>query len=239
MHFVKPRGLSYLPTITQPVARIMGVFWQGFLRQSYSVRLSRILESLVPDDFVFRETAFAMMSIARGASGGLTIGYDSIVRGHDAGDFDAHRSWATASVGSGRDGPCRHFASKLATGYHEAGLPPGSAPAETTYWLSGIIVRLAVDLEDDARVLENIKAAVAFGLKAQSDRRSFNILLFSIKDIVIARVYQGKIQRTKSMTLFDIAGPYTWAPWRGPECRTFKTIEKPAKGVPKKSTFSC
>ena len=197
-----------------PIAVFLEGIWNAFLRRRFSMCLSKVLPSLTPDDFLFRETAFAMIAIARGMSGNLTFGNEGPT--HPISD----KPWLAVFLG----GQCRHFVSELANGYHEAGAGAGSAPDETTYWLKGVIVHLAIGLTQDLVVGREIQDATTFAAtsRGRARPRVLNILLISIQHVVIARVEGEQISRTRAMTLFDLGGPYTKYPLHENGLRTFR-----------------
>ena len=211
----KARGFSSIPVRVQPLAIFLKCVWNAFLRQSFSMSLARMPSTLGPDDFVFRETAFAMIAIARGLRRTLTSGREEVWKiGGPRGDTP----WGAPYVSS----DCRHFAATLASGYHESAFGPGYAPHESSHWLDDVIVHLTTGLRHDRKVIAGIQAATDFGRATRPRRHKYETLLFSIQHIVLAYVCDGTVERSQTMTLFDVDGPYTKYPVRERQLRTFQ-----------------
>jgi hypothetical protein len=173
--------------------------------------------STSPDSFVYREFAFAILSLAAGA---YTLHEGLLIDGQPPRGAVAlqKRPWCVGD-GSGRgDRSIADFELLpiFASGVHMKGHAPGSAPdAETMYWFEHVLVAVV----DDAVVLQPqrsgvkrtndekcegaasetnvtstvdavIAKAVAFA-RSSSGRTAFHGLIFSLSAVVLSRVAGG------------------------------------------------
>ena len=173
---VRAEGLNGLSQCVHSSARLLGSLWES-LQASLNECMGLILLSLKPEDFFFREIAFAIVSMANGLSGTLTFVDTQRVARQPA------PGWAAIFP---RDSQETIVASDLAAGYHKQGVQTGSAPLETTYWYEDVVVHLAMFLENDAVVTNEIRKASEFGQRGLSSKGHLTVLLMSIEHIVIA-----------------------------------------------------
>ena len=162
----------------------------------FKTHIQRFLLEWQPEDFIFRELAFAILSIASGQ-----IGFESRVRldGEIEQGFlvkpDKNASMAKSKL-----------LPVFSMGCHWQDEYPGSAPAGTIYWFEEVLVSLTTRLDSpemvDAAITQTLQAAL------NQDRREFYALLLSIEHIIILQVRDlgavPMIKRTGPITLFDI-----------------------------------
>ena len=206
IRYLKSQGFEDfdLNGFIRPAVNFLACIWTAFLKDEFCVRLSQILHRLRPEEFIFRETAFAMISIAMGLT--QTLRHGSNCPEDDKREDGIKRPCWAEHLG----GDTAYFAAELGSRYHETDIGAGSAPRATTYWRKGILIRLAINLDDDNVVLTEIEKARALAQKP--GRRVLDILLFSIKHIVIVRVDEDIKRRTRALLLYDINAPYVKHP---------------------------
>ena len=199
----------------RPAVLFLLCLWTAFLKTRGNMRLAKVLHLMRPDEFMFKETAFAMLSIARGLACNLKFGYDL------QDDISKYTNTATY-IGDHYGHNTRHFATRLGSGYHEIGPRRGSAPMATTYWFGGIWVHLALNLDDPRVVDQEIQNARDFIRQTRLPREVLDILLFSIELFVVVRVDRDSIARTHPMRLFDIRADYLKSPFQGNRMREYR-----------------
>ena len=200
---VRAKALDGFPERVRGLAQLLAAMW-GSVRASFGKLMDLILLSLKPEDFVFRECAFAIVSLAKGLSGTLNFVDTRRVA------WNSTPGWA-AIFPEDSDGTI--VASGLAAGYHKQGAQPGSAPLETTYWYEGVVVHLAMGLDNKAIVTNEIRKATAFGQHELTSKGRLDMLLLSIEHVVIARVDGQSVRRTKAMCLLDLPEHWPMSPF--------------------------
>ena len=229
----------------RPAVLFLFCIWTAFLKRTFSMRLAKVVHLLKPTDFMFRETAFAMLTIAQGLSGKkhLSFGYglpDNLEAsqkptsapyfGFSPEDQDEDEDEDKDQDKDETD--CRHFAAGYGSGYREADGFRGSGEAGTTYWLGSILVQLATDLHDHAVVEAEIDKARLFGLPADQPWHVLDLILLSIQHVVIVRVDGERTLRTETMTLFDVHAPYLKDPTDEPGMRTYHVLSNGSRFGP-------
>ncbi|MCJ1282553.1 hypothetical protein MMC26_001876 [Xylographa opegraphella] len=197
---VRPKGFLDFPATLRHGPLLMAHFWR-FVTTSLKDEMPFILRGLTPDDFAFREIAFAFISIAAGLSSTLKV-------------VDTHRirsssdaTWAGIMLGD----PSEHevaVLSDLAVGHHAEGIAPGSAPECQTYWFQGTVIRLEADLTVSDRVEQAIRHAIDFAQDFQYRQEPFDVILLSIEHVILLHVVGINVQRTAALKLLDIAVHY-------------------------------
>ena len=178
----------------------MNNLWLNF-RSKLEIEMPYVLRGLSPDDFAFREIAFAIIALAAGLTDSLTIvdarrltgdlenGYLGILNDDDL----------NAPVG---------FAAELAVGCHLEGFQPGSAPSASSYWFRGVLIRLEGPLDQPGAGQQAIVLAVECGRRESQDP-NFDAILLSIEHAIILRVFPGHIEHTGLLSLLEIPIHYT------------------------------
>lgn len=160
-----------------------------------------ILLGLSPNDFPFREIAFAIMSLAAGLTDSLTFVDARRLKG------DLQKGYMGIVDDGDPKGPAR-FAAELAVGCHLEGFQPGSAPAASSYWFRGVLIRLESQLDQPDAVQQAIVLAVECGRRESQDS-NFDAILLSIEHAVILRVFPDQVEHTELLSLLEIPIHYT------------------------------
>lgn len=187
---------SFCVAKSQLDPRSVGVHSQIFLTLTFVALTTRYRSALktfvlewYPNDFVFREFAFAILSLASGQvlfhSFPQQNCYPSYCTGHDF--FKHAMSLGYISV---RDPELGLHGStvlpEFATGTHRPGEVGGSAPLETMYWFEDVVVSLATFIHH-VEVHDAIIAKTAkFGI--QSGRKNFQAVILSLLDCILFEV---------------------------------------------------
>ena len=200
---VRPKGYTDFDPVICHGPAILSNLWLIF-RSKLEGEMPYVLLGLSPDDFAFREIAFAIVSLAAGLTDSLTFvdarrlrgdlrdGYLGIVHGNDSSGL-------------------AHFAAELGLGCHMDGSQPGSAPAASSYWFGGVLIRLECQLDRPAAVQQAIVLAVECG-RRESQEPNFDAILLSIEHAVILRVFPDHIEHTELLSLLEIPIHYTKTP---------------------------
>lgn len=159
----------------------------------------------VPDDFVFREMAFAILSLASGqvrledfpsGSGELDIYWDP-----------SHlKKLAYLTVDEGRGVGGSTILPRFATGAHRPGELPGSAPPGTIYWFEDVLVCLATGLDKRESCQAAIAKAVESGLEqGATDFQAVVVdLLFCVLLDVHMESGEPVVRHSRPISLFPI-----------------------------------
>ncbi|RAL00991.1 uncharacterized protein BO80DRAFT_355414 [Aspergillus ibericus CBS 121593] len=177
----------------------------SLIRNQYRRVLDGYVLEWAPDEFPFREIAFAVLSIAAGEVSFECI--QSLDRNHKGeGYYLVH-----GRVSSGLTASC-HPPTVLPRFLYESHLPgvrPGSAPEGRMYWFGNVLVHLASRLDlvevEEASVAEVVEAGLKQGLE------DFHAMVFSILDVVLLHVQKGPdgtvhVNRSPLMAPFEFDG---------------------------------
>ncbi|KAL3961046.1 hypothetical protein ACCO45_006163 [Purpureocillium lilacinum] len=151
--------------------------WAVFLTHSLAVALNTLRFEIVnfgrewsPDSFLFRELMFALVSMASNRA-----------VFHDSGARPLPRS---PSQQDGDDLSLVHDIRQFGSMFHRSGKLPGASPAETIYWLEGVLVSL--ELVPDGKV---VTKAVRWGIEQR--HASFQAVILSLFEAAFVEVLEG------------------------------------------------
>ncbi|OAQ74536.1 F-box domain-containingprotein [Purpureocillium lilacinum] len=169
--------------------------WAVFLTHSLAVALNTLRFEIVnfgrewsPDSFLFRELMFALVSMASNRAVFHDSGARPLPRSpsqqdgddlslvHDIRQVDQTRledEWV------GHDTPL-----EFGSMFHRSGKLPGASPAETIYWLEGVLVSL--ELVPDGKV---VTKAVRWGIEQR--HASFQAVILSLFEAAFVEVLEG------------------------------------------------
>ncbi|KAL8854169.1 MAG: hypothetical protein Q9221_001091 [Calogaya cf. arnoldii] len=194
---VKPKNLAAIP-----MRRRHGATWRSIIFSNWSASMyeNETLEAHLlqwsPEDFPFREIAFAILCLASGGKN-ITILPEGeyIDRGSDA-----YGLWKPNDDSSEDD----EFIAHLAAGTHLKDLPSGSAPAQTIYWLDGVLVNLASQLFRSDILEAQISSIVSYCSKNHASE-TVDAVLISMEHIILLKITpNANLRRSALLTLFDI-----------------------------------
>jgi len=157
--------------------------------------LAATLLQWIPEDFPFREIAYAVLSLA---SGGRHVTVLPIKRlGMEDGLFGTVMSDDQSSNDTA-------FVSGSATGAHEQGLQPGSSPKKAIYWLEGVLVFLTTQLFRVQAVSDEVSRVVEH-CQQHYPEDVVDAVLMSIEHVVLIHIIPDtEVQHTALMPLFQI-----------------------------------
>lgn len=196
IRFVKAKGLNAFSTMQRhgPLLRAR-VF--KFFQSASEEFLEATLLSWRPDEFPFRETAYAILCLAS-ASFNL-----SFIPTHQVSQMGriGYADFKPTEGGSEK----AEFLAHLGVGRHLEGVPPGSSPDSEMYWFDGALVSLAAQLLDCPEVFSGAVARVVEYCRSQRPNQCVNAILTSIEHVVLMRIYPGgEVERTELLLFFDI-----------------------------------
>ncbi|KAM5431570.1 hypothetical protein McanMca71_004805 [Microsporum canis] len=192
--------ITYVPGID--IRRIVAVMLLECLLYPSSSQMWDFLPQWGSGDFAFRELAFAILSLAAGE-------YYLINLGDLSGNYQNVESSSGFLVNKSPDGKADIFPI-LGRGCHTPNNEPGSAPSESMYYFQDILISLVppATLEKDTDAA--IAKAVEFGLLG--GKKDFEIVVFSIKSVIIVKVsVEGEMKSVKPTKVM----PITLGPKRG------------------------
>lgn len=177
---------------------LLSALWKQF-QKSHSLAIGNYLRSWKPDDFAFREYAYAILCLASRTPQNLRV-------------FDSTRlkrniknRWFGYVAGNDPNSRVTEMIPDFGIGCHLDGVQPGSAPASNVYWFEGVLVVLVAELgrDGDLILFENGLSKVLE--TAQRERRSyFNAVLLSIEDVILIRVFpNGYVELTEAYNLMN------------------------------------
>ena len=163
-------------------------------RQWYQGDLVRVRDTSLPNEFLFREFAFAILCLTT-CSPDLfrmvhlgNMGYWNQVSGHfDYGTINDNEAQSN------------EFVKRFLSPFYKEGTTPGSAPHSTTYWLLGALVSLRRDIVSYEAFQDAIISVVDRG--RSEGRTDFHAIIFSIKHFILVRVTENGVQHTKRLGL--------------------------------------
>jgi hypothetical protein len=142
------------------------------------------------DDFMYREFAFAVLSIAAGEY--------SLVDAHSLSLYERHDVSLSTTTTTGEDGSekvVKTWLPSFGSGVHKRGVAPGCAPNTSMYWFENVLVSVVAavahqQLPSGADLVTTINAARAFARRTRPRMRpseSFHGVVFSLPGIVLYR----------------------------------------------------
>jgi hypothetical protein len=187
----------------------------------YKNEIIRFGREWSPDSFPFRELAFALVSIASGQAKFLSFpaqpcnprccswqGCKSNHLPKSAGWLD--EKWA------GDCAPLLEFGSMS----HRPGDPPGISPAETMYWLEGVVVSLALVVDGAA-----VTNAATWGIKQR--RTNFQIVVLSLFEVAFAEVFFDDDRADSGEPFVEVRKAVYLSPLRSKDCVSTHPRERP------------
>ncbi|MCJ1261892.1 hypothetical protein MMC22_001761 [Lobaria immixta] len=193
VQIVKAKGLSAFPPMQRHGPILRGRIFH-FFQKIYEPTLSAILLEWVPDDSIFQEIAYAILSLASASLNFSMVPLQQISR----------ERIGYANLKNINKGERNEFLAHLGVGSHLKGFIPGSATASTMYWFDRVLVYLVAELEWP----EFVNAAVASVVEHCQDQRPDQCtdgILMSIEHIILMRIHPGgRVERTKPLRLFKL-----------------------------------
>ena len=153
--------------------------------------LAATLLQLKPEDLLFREMVYTTLCLAAGGKNikvlsGRNVRSNGVFGFIDEGSKDLE------------------LVSTLAFGAHLQGLPPGTSPGGTIYWLDNVLVVLTSQLYRPRATDEGIARIVRF-CKKNKPAQYIEAVLISVEHAVLVHVTpEGNVEHTGVMPLFDI-----------------------------------
>ncbi|KAI9799426.1 MAG: hypothetical protein M1825_004526 [Sarcosagium campestre] len=199
---VRVRGKAAYPATRQLGTQLRSLIFRSF-RNAHRDVLSAILFGLKPDDFYFRELAYAVLCLA---SADLSL---SLVR-HTEIEEEDHMDFAriACSPDAART-KSAEFLSRLGVGSHLKHLAQGTAPEETTYWFDGTLVHLSTFFfyDDNGDALHADIALVVERCRSERRHGAVDAILLSIEHVVLMTVWPqlGRVERSEPLDLFRIS----------------------------------
>lgn len=206
---------SLSPCEVQPKLRLnrsqtfLGLSFFTLCQQYLHVFTSFALE-WSPDDFIFRELAFAIISLASGQ-----------IRFHSFPKRDCNPryclGWNCSNGPNGHpDGKGRviipdgtggsNVLPKFGHGCHRPDEAPGAAPIETMYWFEGVLISLATSIHESGIREDIITRTVEFGV--EQGKENFQAVIMSLFHLILVEVNvrdrRTTIKLTKTMRLSPI-----------------------------------
>lgn len=168
--------------------QLLGLFLFRLLAKTYQVVLVGHVLNCESQDFIYREFAFAIISLA-------------------AGEFELleRRSfsvWSEDGISTYESDGSRTLLPAFGRGIHKRHVEAGSAPSTTVYWFENVLV----SLDEGAETPEGLKAAITKVIQfaRNSGRRSFHGLIFCLQEVVLIRVQStGVVEFTDYYPLLD------------------------------------
>lgn len=199
---VQPKAFLNFPMVLRHGPLLLAHLWRA-QKASLEYTMPWVLRGLTPEDFAFREIAFAILSLSAGLTSGLMLAC-----GQRQLEPSPNSDWRCFILGDNPRGrPV--VLSDVGIGYHAEGIDPGSSPQASTYWFHGALIRLEADLTNPDRVKEAIAQAISFGQSTNTTADVFDVVLLSIEHVVLLHIAGSNVQRTDTLLLLDIEVHYT------------------------------
>lgn len=199
---VKSKSLNHISPSHVTGPRLRWMLFNSF-QKTKQVDLSVSLLDWQVQDLSFRELAFFILCLAAGGENLSLVDHRRVKKPYD----NASYLGMTTSDLSESDAEIE-LATRLGVGYHMDGLPMGSAPGETKYWLEGALVCLARHLDYPGILTKAIADVIEYG--RNSAGTSFNAVLISIEHVVLIKsLPDGSVDHTELLCLIPITTHYS------------------------------
>ena len=193
IEIVTPDGINGFHQAQRHEPLFCARIFQIFQRSQERV-LTHLLLGWKPDDFPFREIAFAIVCLASGRHN------VSLVEDWHFVDDDAHGCANLMSKTDPEEEP--EFVAHMGVGAHLNDNAAGSAPQSSMYWFEGVLVHLVARL-DKPDVIPQSVTRVAQRAREDCPWQPVDAVLLSIAHVVLVRVFpRNKVQHTKPLPLF-------------------------------------
>lgn len=194
---VKPKSLDHISPSHLTGQRLQWMLF-NFIRSDQQPELSATLLTWQAQDLPFRELVFFILCLAIGGQYLALVDQRRVIDPCGKGLY--LRMLTDNDLGGYNE-----FATSLGVGYHMDGLPMGSAPHETKYWLQEALICLVPRLNCPGILEKAIVDAIEYG-RADCTRNSFNAVLMSIEHLVLIKSYSdGNIDHTELLPLMSIS----------------------------------
>lgn len=168
-----------------------------FFREIYEPILAAVLLSWTSEDLVFRDIAYAVISLA---SANL---YPSIVSSLHV--LQTRRVGFAALKKGGEEREESEFISDLGVGSHFKDVLPGSSPDSDMYWFGSVLVHLVGQLIDWPEILNGAVVSLVEYCQKERPNQDVDAILLSIEHVVLIKIRSdGRVQRTEPLCLFNI-----------------------------------
>jgi hypothetical protein len=148
--------------------------------------------TIYEDSFMFREIAFALISLASCSTNLIRLVPDIDIVRHPHDNFVAFQ----------RDGNIdAEFASTIFSGFHLPNVDAGSAPGPKHYWMSKVLIYPVSTLRTEELMSAAIAKAVEIG--RSEGFHLFDAIITSIMHVALVRVTKADVQHTKRLRLVD------------------------------------
>ncbi|KAL8636744.1 MAG: hypothetical protein Q9226_009216, partial [Calogaya cf. arnoldii] len=191
---VKPKNLAGIP-----MRHRHGAVWRSIVVSIWSTSIHKTLKAHLlqwsHEDVPFREITFAILCLASGGEN-ITILPEGEYLDRES---DAYGHWKPKDDSSEDYELIAH----LAAGAYLKDLPSDSAPAQTTYWLDGVLVNLASQLFR-SDVLEAQISSIASYCSKNHASETVDAVLISIEHVILLKITpNANLRRSALLTLFD------------------------------------
>ncbi|MCJ1473830.1 hypothetical protein MMC13_002482 [Lambiella insularis] len=197
---VRPKGFFDFATAGRHGPLLLAHAWAR-LKASLEQTMPFVLRGWTPDDFAFRELAFAIVSLAAGLTSGLRFLNHTRVRSSQSQTWDgivlSDDPYATPVV-----------LSALAIGHHSKNSLPGSASESNSYWYHGAIIHLAANIINPHSLEKAIESVIEFGKTSAAMNKIFDAIIISIEHVVLVHVSEDRIERTEPLSMLCISTHY-------------------------------
>ena len=190
---VIPKDIGDIPWRQRHGPILRGLIFHFWVKATEDTLAASLLQ-FNPEDYPFREIAYAILCLAAGGRNANIVSTDNV--------------WSNGVFGFMHNGsgptPTSEFISTLASGAHMQGSTPGSSPDTTIYWLDNVLVVLTAQLYLPGAADEGIERIVHYCKEGHSTEY-VNAVVISIEHVILVHVSPGgKVQRTNIMPLFEI-----------------------------------
>lgn len=169
--------------------------------EAYFDNYARYALRWMPSDFIFREMAFAVLSLAAGKV--------QFVQSPFRDPEMYNTPWietGKVDVEEGKGVDEENFVPLFPIGTHIPDEQPGSAPNDTMYWFEGVLVSLAMDLDDRWWLETNVAKVVKYA--QWLGKTSFEAVITDLLFVVMVEVeVKGKkttVKHTMPLQLFPM-----------------------------------
>ncbi|MCJ1463062.1 hypothetical protein MMC07_001667 [Pseudocyphellaria aurata] len=204
---VKAKGLNSFPSAQRHGPLLRAQIFDG-LQYDYDEILSATLLNWRPDEFHFREIAYAFLCLASASSKLSFVRQDYVLQEKDMCfarfENEFKKEFEKEFENEDEESAKPEFLAHLAIGGHLEGYPSGSSPESGMYWFDGALVCLAGQIDKREAMIAAIARLVEY-CRVERPNQCVDSIVMSIEHIVLARIYpDGRMEVTKPLPLFYV-----------------------------------
>ena len=230
VRIVEAKGLNASPLLQRHGPLLRAKIFRLF-QVVQEPTFSAILLGWNPEEFPFRENAYAILCLASASLDFSLVPQNQI---------SSKRTIGYSQLETTNTQEENEFLAQMGVGRHLEGVFPGLSPDSTMYWFDGVLVHLVAQLIDRPELVSAAVANVVEHCRNHRPDQCVSAILMSVEHIILMKVYpNGRVDHTDLLVLFDIdthtsmnaSGRYTDENLKEMQIRKKKAVENREAGT--------